>query len=95
MAEAIYTINADVSQRSIAEAHRKWLELNTYLAKSREKAEQQAAEAQQRAEEAQRQAEEAEQRTEEAQRQAEETEQKLAKAEAELAKYKEKYGDDI
>ena len=81
MAEAIYTVNADVSQRSIAEAHRKWLELNTYLTKSREKAEQQAAEAQQRAEEAQRQAEEAE--------------QKLAKAEAELAKYKEKYGDDI
>ena len=88
MAEAIYTVNADVSQRSIAEAHRKWLELNTYLTKSREKAEQQAAEAQQRAEEAQRQAEEA-------QRQAEEAEQKLAKAEAELAKYKEKYGDDI
>ena len=88
MAEALYTVNADVSQRSIAEAHRKWLELNTYLTKSREKAEQQAAEAQQRAEEAQRQAEEAEQRTEEA-------EQKLAKAEAELAKYKEKYGDDI
>ena len=81
MAEALYTVNADVSQRSIAEAHRKWLELNTYLTKSREKAEQQAAEAQQRAEEAQRQAEEAE--------------QKLAKAEAELAKYKEKYGDDI
>lgn len=88
MAEALYTVNADVSQRSIAEAHRKWLELNTYLTKSREKAEQRAAEAQQRAEEAQRQAEEAEQRTEEA-------EQKLAKAEAELAKYKEKYGDDI
>lgn len=109
MAEAIYTVNADVSQRSIAEAHRKWLELNTYLTKSREKAEQQAAEAQQRAEEAQRQAEEAqrqaeeaEQRTNEAQRradkaqqQADEAEQKLVKAEAELAKYKEKYGDDI
>lgn len=102
MAEAIYTVNADVSQRSIAEAHRKWLKLNTYLTKSREKAEQQAAEAQQRAEEAQRQAveaqqqaEEAEQRTEEAEQRTEEAEQKLVKAEAELAKYKEKYGDDI
>lgn len=95
MAEALYTVNADVSQRSIAEAHRKWLELNTYLTKSREKAEQQAAEAQQRAEEAQRQAEEAQRQAEEAEQRTEEAEQKLAKAEAELAKYKEKYGDDI
>ena len=95
MAEAIYTVNADVSQRSIAEAHRKWLELNTYLTKSREKAEQQAAEAQQRAEEAQRQAEEAQRQAEEAEQRTEEAEQKLVKAEAELAKYKEKYGDDI
>ena len=95
MAEALYTVNADVSQRSIAEAHRKWLELNTYLTKSREKAEQQAAEAQQRAEEAQRQAEEAQRQADEAEQRTEEAEQKLAKAEAELAKYKEKYGDDI
>lgn len=80
MAEAIYTVNADVSQRSIAEAHRKWLELNTYLTKSREKAEQQAAEAQQRAEEAQRQAEEAQRQADKAQQQAVEAEQRTEEA---------------
>ena len=95
MAEAVYTVNADVSQRSIAEAHRKWVELNTYLTESRAEAEQRAAEAEQRAAEAEQKAAEAEQKAAEAEQQADEAEQKLVKAEAELARYREKYGDEI
>ena len=95
MAEAVYTVNADVSQRSIAEAHRKWVELNTYLTESRAEAEQKAAEAEQKAAEAEQKAAEAEQQAAKAEQQADEAEQKLVKAEAELARYREKYGDEI
>jgi predicted transposase/invertase (TIGR01784 family) len=52
VAESMYTVNADVSQRSIAEAHRKYVETYTTLKNCLERAEQHAAEAEKRADDA-------------------------------------------
>ncbi len=42
VAESMYTVNADVSQRSIAEAHRKYVETYTTLKNCLERAEKRA-----------------------------------------------------
>jgi len=49
VAEEMYTVNADVSQRSIAEAHRKYVETFTTLTNGLARAEKKAEEAEQRA----------------------------------------------
>lgn len=60
VAESMYTVNADVHQRSIAEAHRKFVETSTTWKNALERTEKQLAEAKQRVAEVEQHAAEAE-----------------------------------
>ena len=99
VAEEMYTVNADVNQRSLAEAHRKYVETFTTLTnglaraeKKAEEAEQNMQEAQQEAQkqvqEAQQQMQEAWQQAQEAWQQAQNAQQRAANAEQSARKEK-------
>ena len=96
----MYEVNADVSQRSIAEAHRKYVETFTTLTNGLARAEKKAEEAErhleaerQRADSAEQRADSAEQYAQNERQRADTAEQRAVTAEALLSKYKEKYGD--
>ena len=85
VAEEMYTVNADENQRSLAEAHRKYVETFTTLTNGLARAEKKAEEAEQNLQkaqqEAQKQLQEALQQLQEAQKQVQESEQRAANAE--------------
>ena len=84
VAEEMYTVNADVNQRSIAEAHRKYVETFTTLTNGLARAEKKAEEAEQNLQkaqqEAQKQVQEAQQQVQEAQQQMQEAQQQAQDA---------------
>ena len=103
VAEEMYTVNADVSQRSLAEAHRKYVETFTTLTNGLARAEKKAEEAEQNLQKAQQeaqkqvqeawqQAQDAEHRAANAEQSAREEKQHAETADAELAKYIERFG---
>jgi len=92
VAEEMYTVNADENQRSLAEAHRKYVETFTTLTNGLARAEKKAEEAEQNLQKAQQEAQkqvqeawqqlqEALQQLQEAQKQVQESEQRAANAE--------------
>ncbi len=93
VAEEMYTVNADVSQRSIAEAHRKYVETFTTLTNGLARAEKKAEEAERHLEAERQRADTAEHRADTAEQHAQNEKQRADTAEALLSKYKEKYGD--
>lgn len=93
VAEAMYEVNADVSQRSIAEAHRKYVETFTTLTNGLARAEKKAEEAERHLEAERQRADTAEHRADTAEQHAQNERQRADTAEALLSKYKEKYGD--
>lgn len=92
VAEEMYTVNADVSQRSIAEAHRKYVETFTTLTNGLARAEKKAEEAERDVQEARQKAQESEQRAADAEQTARNEKQRADLAEKKLAKYEEIFG---
>ncbi len=82
MAEAVYTVNADVSQRSIAEAHRKYVETYTTLKNGLARAEKKLADAEQRADDEKQRADASESHAAEAEKRIRELEALLAERKA-------------
>ena len=89
VAEEMYTVNADVNQRSLAEAHRKYVETFTTLTNGLARAEKKAEEAEQNMQEArqeaQKQVQEAQQQMQEAWQQAQEAWQQAQNAQQRAA----------
>lgn len=79
VAESMYTVNADVSQRSIAEAHRKYVETYTTLKNCLERAEKHATEAENKLSIAEQRIDEEKQRADKAEAHVKELEAELAK----------------
>jgi len=88
VAESMYTVNADVSQRSMAEAHRKFVESYENMEAALVRIKQRVEEEQQKAENEQKKAEAAQQEAEAAHQEAEAAQQEaeVARQEAEMAR---------
>ena len=82
VAEEMYTVNADVSQRSIAEAHRKYVETYTTLKNGFEREKKRADAEEHRANIAEQRADNAEQRANDEKQRADDAEQRADSAEA-------------
>ena len=85
VAEEMYTVNADVNQRSIAEAHRKYVETFTTLTNGLARAEKKAEEAERDLKEARQQAQDAQQQAQDAWQQVQRSDQRADTAEKRAA----------